>query len=601
MALIQPRIDQLLERAPDLAQQETFFVKRLGGFGDVIMALGAMNALRKARPNALIHFLTEDRFAPLARLCPFLDKVYTDAKDFMLAVQEFSNNRGKVILCDWTYALFGINREHQIDAFLKSSGFYAPSADKEAILRFEPEAATALRSKVATLLGNAPGRKILLHPSRGDSNRTWPLEHWNRLIDLILGHGDTPVLVGDNSSIPFKGVLKPSPRPGLLDLTNRLSFLELIALCWQADVFVSPDSGPVQVAGTTEIALVALYTTVPARCRLPFRSGYHMWKAIGLEPDCPHKGCYQVLIPKGPWRDKLQEAFRRDFVRPGSQATNKFMGEFCVLEEGSKFSCLANITPERVWGACQHLMDTNFEDLSKTVASAQEALHQGRAAEAVLLFQTTLDAYHLPDLKLDLASALILAGDIPGALQVLDALLEVHPSTDVFNLMAVATYLQDDAEEAERLGELAVSWNPQNLAAQANLALFRAHHAFESRDYLAGLFALETHFTHREQVPLEHRPRLLAEETAHILKGYLTIGLSQSTQAVDSFDAAARLNPESILAAFGLGEAHLLAGSVALAHQWYERALEIDPSFQPAADKLQGLASLSEPPLEMGT
>ena len=174
MPLIQPGIDQFIEPGENQARDEAYFVKRLGGFGDVIMALGALNAIRQARPEAHIYFLTEAKFAPLAQLCPFLTKVYSEPNDFMIALQEWSSNRKKVILCDWTYALFGINRDHQIDAFLKSSGFHAASRHKEAILRFEPATESNLIQKVDKLLARATGRRILLHPSRGDTNRTWP-------------------------------------------------------------------------------------------------------------------------------------------------------------------------------------------------------------------------------------------------------------------------------------------------------------------------------------------------------------------------------------------------------------------------------------------
>lgn len=591
MQLIQPQLDHLLDRDMGEQHQEAYFIKRLGGFGDVIMALGAINAIRKSRPNAEIHFLTESRYAPFAKLCPHVSVVHSDPKDYMTTMQDRTTGGWKVVLCEWQYAFSGINKDHQIDAFLKGSGFYAASKDKEAVLRFDTKAEEALVTKVRRLLPTTSGRRILLHPSRGDANRTWPRESWDKLIDLIVRQGHTPVLVGDNSSIPFKGVLRPTTRPEILDLTNKLSFLELMALCGEADVFVSPDSGPVQIAGATGIGLVALYTTVPARCRLPFRRGYHMWKAIGLEPTCPQKGCYQILTKPGPWTDKLQAAFRKDFIKPGGQATNTFMGEFCVMEPGCKFACLKEITPEAVWSACEKLLDVDHEMLLQNIASAQNALNHGLFAEAISGFHSCLETFYLPDLELDLASALIQVGDSAGAFKVLDETLKQHPSSDLFNLLAMATYLEDDAEEAERLGHLATGWNPYNLAAQANLALYRAHQAFEKAEFLEGLFALKEHFTFRKGVGPEAKARLHAEDLAHTLNGYLTIGLSQSNQAVDSFSLAVQLNPDSALAAHGLAEAHYSMGSTETARQWYERALAIEPGFEPAASKLNALNS----------
>ena len=401
--------------------------------------------------------------------------------------------------------------------------------------------------------------------------------------------------MGDNSSIPFKGVLKPEPRPGLLDLTNRLSFLELRVLCQRADVFVSPDSGPVQIAGTTGIGIVALYTTVPARCRLPFRAGYHMWKAIGVEPDCPRKGCYQTLIQNGPGRNQLQAAFRKDYLRPGSQATNKFMGEFCALDTPPTHICLKEMTPQRVWSACETLLALDCEALASHLAAAREALALGHHSEALAGFRACLQAFHLPDVQLDLAATLILSGNVHGALEWLDGMLESYPCVDVFNLMAVATYLLDDAEEAVRLGEIAISWNSNHHPAQANLALFRAHQAFEAGQHLEGLFALEAHFAHRRQASPECRPRMVPEDTAHILKGFLTIGLSQSPQARDSFRAAVELNPTNPLGHFGLAEAHYCLGAVPEAIDCYRHSLEVDATFEPAREKLNLLTGARAP------
>ena len=89
----------------------------------------------------------------------------------------------------------------------------------------------------------------------------------------------------------------------------------------------------------------------------------------------------------------------------------------------------------------------------------------------------------------------------------------------------------------------------------------------------------------------EASARLVSAVVAHILNGFLTIGVSQSNQAVDSFTRAVELNPASALAAHGLAEAHYSMGSTVVARHWYERALEIEPGFEPAAAKLNALNS----------
>ncbi|MBK8741330.1 MAG: hypothetical protein IPM02_18235 [Betaproteobacteria bacterium] len=132
---------------------------------------------------------------------------------------------------------------------------------------------------MATFPKLASGRaRVLLHPGGGDPNRTWPQKRWVELAQVLIAEGDQVVRIGAGSPGDGRWVLD-LPVPDILDAAQRLSLLATVALMRQADLLVSTDSGPVQLAAASDFSIVGLYSVVPGRNRLPFRHGQPMWHA----------------------------------------------------------------------------------------------------------------------------------------------------------------------------------------------------------------------------------------------------------------------------------------------------------------------------------
>ena len=473
------------------ARPMAFFVQRLGGLGDVVMALGALHALRAQHPDARIHLLTESRYADLASCSPHVDVVTSSPLNWNVLVHECATRKYQVRLVDLNAVEFGINRDHQVNAYLLAMGVHAPSADKSPVVALPEPARRRSEAKLKPLLASARPGRVLLHPGQGDRNRTWPADRWERLADLVLAAGHTPIVVGDGSSVPLKGVLSLKPRPGMLDLTNRLSFEDTLVLCGQAQVFVSPDSGPVQLAGLTDIGIVGLYSTVPARCRLPFRQGLFAWGAAGVEPTCPHKGCYQLFLKDETQIERLQKAARKDLQHPGCHATNNFMGDYCRLEQ-DKYRCLlVEITPERVWEACQGVLGTDWRAVAATVARARASADQGdgkAALEHLAQLPATLANPEVDHLR---AHALALMGEWHEATRAFSAALAAFPSADAFNRVGLIFHAIQRHEQSARLFRMALEWNGAYRPARVNETFAEARRCLESGEPLRGLMAME--------------------------------------------------------------------------------------------------------------
>ena len=328
--------------------QPGFFLTRLGGLGDVLMALAAVKAL-KLGTGARTALITAPAYRDLARACPHLDQVITSAPEAQAALADIRASAAVGRVRDLGSVQYGIQTQHQVDAYLAAFGLAAPAEAKSLELKL----AGAPRAAAAALLASFPpvpsGRsRILLHPAVGDPNRSWPQAHWLTLARALVEAGHQVIRVGHGCADPTRGILE-LPVPGLREGANHLDALGFTALCEAADLLVSSDSGPVQLAGASEIAILGLYTVVPGSCRLPFRHGQLAWRAAAVEASCPHFPCFHLML------DPEVMAPLTAAVAEGQLTGADLFAQWCVLEE--PYRCLQwEITPERVLEACRQLL-----------------------------------------------------------------------------------------------------------------------------------------------------------------------------------------------------------------------------------------------------
>ncbi|HCZ33339.1 MAG TPA: hypothetical protein DHV93_07715 [Holophagaceae bacterium] len=574
--------------SPEGSDQTVYAIERLGGLGDVIMALSAVAALRALDAHAIILFHTEPRYAELVTHSPHVDRVFTSGTEFNVAIQEYTRKNHFVSQHRLNGIAYGINKLHQVDAFLEALGLHAFPEHKSAVVAWPSKVMAQSRTKIQAALAGRPGRRIILHPANGDRNRKWSAAHWNALADRIIQSGDTPVLTGDDSAVPFKGILKLAPRPQMVDLTNRLSLPDLMALCQACDAFVSPDSGPVQVAGLTDIGIVGIYSTVPARCRLPFRHGQFGWRALGLVGDCPKAGCYHLFLKDGPEQQGLQDAIHQDLLHPGCQATNQFMGEYCPNQQ-DPYCCLEQVGPDRVWEACRRVADLDLASLAATRGRWQAAMDTRTWAEAIPALEQHLALFPTADITFRLALAQHHAGHHAKALELLMESLAKGPTAEGLNLLGLLTFAWGNHLEAESHFASAHRWMAPFAPAAANLALLEARTCLKEGRFSEGFSALAEFGRIRGNLTEPWLSHVLPPGEAELIRGYLVLGVSSGDTALKAFISAYMEKPTSHEAAFGLGEALRQKGNQEEAGKWYRTALKLAPDFQPAQERLAAL------------
>lgn len=277
-----------------LAEADALVLARYGGLGDVLMVLSACRAIKSVSDRP-IYFLTAPAFRDFAALCPFVDRVFTAEDD----VRAHAATRGHATLkvLDLAPVRFGISRLHQVDAYLEALNL-SPDDGAKGLAIDLPRAAEP--SVAAMRLAALPrtAKRVVLHAGLSDPNRTFPAAFWGDLADHCLAQGHAVIAIGRNHGPDGKGAERFTD-PRILDLGDALDLAGSLEVLRASDLLVSADSGPIQLAGASDIGIIGLYTTVGGEKRLPYRRGSFRHRAAAVGPDCAFSPCYRWMSDPG--------------------------------------------------------------------------------------------------------------------------------------------------------------------------------------------------------------------------------------------------------------------------------------------------------------
>ncbi len=118
---------------------------------------------------------------------------------------------------------------------------------------------------------------ILIHPVSTWPSRTWSAENWMNLTKQLNDKGYDVVSIGkDSSETGFFNVQKPvfnfEIKKGL-NLMNKTTISDCWYLMQSASAFVTMDSGLLHLAGTTNVPIIHLGSSIKPEFRIPYRYG----------------------------------------------------------------------------------------------------------------------------------------------------------------------------------------------------------------------------------------------------------------------------------------------------------------------------------------
>ena len=345
---------------------------RLREIGDVVFTTPAIRALRQHFPQAHISYVVEPLAAPVVERNPHLNEVIVvpkrsgvrgmlddvrviralRASGYDLAIDFHSGPRSSLMAWlsgapvrvgydvpgrGWMYTKRvarprGIRARHAVENqfdLLNAIGIPTPEPTySPAEMVVDGGAAAVVRERLSAVGVRGDDELIVIHVSAGNPFRRWPPDAFASLISMLLrGHPRRRVVVVAGPSDRDAAARVVGESLDRTDMTDRNRIVsaeftlgELRALMDRAALYIGGDSGPMHIASTSTVPIVALYGPT-----LPVRS--QPWRA----PQWPSEAAETEGLP----------------CRPCNQR---------VCEPGD-FRCLTRLTPEQVIEAAERALD----------------------------------------------------------------------------------------------------------------------------------------------------------------------------------------------------------------------------------------------------
>ena len=267
-----------------------------GALGDLVQAMGPLQAIRRHHPRAHVTLLTTPPFRDFLAACPWVDAVWTDTRPplwnlpaiLALARRLRAGRFARVYDLQTSsrssryLALFGRPRPEWSGI---AAGASHPHADphRDHMHTLDRQRGQLLAAGIADVpapaldwvpdgplpLDAGAGPFVLLVPG-GSAHRPekrWPVGRFAALAARLSGSGLRPVVVGGAAEAPLAQAIRATA-PDALDLTGRTSLVDLVRLGRRAAATVGNDTGPVHLLAVAGAPTVALFSRAsdPALC-----------------------------------------------------------------------------------------------------------------------------------------------------------------------------------------------------------------------------------------------------------------------------------------------------------------------------------------------
>jgi lipopolysaccharide heptosyltransferase I len=327
-------------------------IVRRSSLGDVIVALPALVALRRGFPDAYIAWLVEEHLADLLRGHDCLDEVLTirrhslrdprqwwretrevgrqlRARHFDLAVDlqglgksalmcYLSGARRRVGFANETRGVLGLpwmNERVPIDPGTAAVPRSLVMADYLGVPIYPVEFRYPLLPEARawaddfTPLADEPLVALVLGAST--PVKTWPVEHFARLTELLRKEGTQAVLIGAQAEAEREAAVQAALTTPALSAVGQTDLPRLAALLARADAVVAGDTGALHVATAVGTPVVGLYGPTSPALTGPYGAQHRvLWDEptcgpCGRRPRCSDYHCMSDLTP-----ERVAEAVR---------------------------------------------------------------------------------------------------------------------------------------------------------------------------------------------------------------------------------------------------------------------------------------------------
>ena len=262
--------------------------------GDTIAAIPTLRKISEAHDNKKITVFTSKPFLfeghPLVDFALPLDQInkeeYFIHRTFMPLVGKTHDINGEAI--EFRYSNMDLRQFHAV-----SLGFTLKESDMEMDLYIESPRELPVKDYV------------IIHPTHTWPTRTWEQEKWQEFVNRLNERGIPVVAIGrDSSEVGHFNTDKPVMP---IDIKLGVNLLndpnnDPAELRWmmnhRAKAVVTMDSGILHIAGTTDVNIIQLGSSIDNKLRAPYRNGSQDYKydfiAGGCEIFCSSNQKYNI-------------------------------------------------------------------------------------------------------------------------------------------------------------------------------------------------------------------------------------------------------------------------------------------------------------------
>ena len=297
----------------DPSQLRRLLIVKLSSIGDVVHALPVAVALRRRYPQAHISWAAEDWTAPLLRGHPAIDRIVAFptmrwrcfgprwVQSYWQAVHDLRSasydvsidlqgllKSAAVALLSRAPLRIGLHEQregahlvsravprhpgrlHVVEDYLRCAEFLGASPTPVSFaLPVQPDARATINKRLSEMdvAGGAP--LIVINPSASAAWKTWPVEHWARVANVLSTTGVIILVGGAAQKAVHAEVARRAGRP-VHDLTGRTTLTELVALLDRCTIHIAPDTGSAHIAAALGRPVVGLYGPTPIWRKAPY-------------------------------------------------------------------------------------------------------------------------------------------------------------------------------------------------------------------------------------------------------------------------------------------------------------------------------------------
>jgi ADP-heptose:LPS heptosyltransferase len=135
-----------------------------------------------------------------------------------------------------------------------------------------------------------PKRYIVIHPTKTWPSRTWPFKNWQKLTNMLNDNNIEVISIGkDSSEIGTYNTQKPvfniKIKKGI-NLLNKLTIHQTWHIINNSMMLIAMDSGILHLAGTTDVNIIQLGSSINPFFRTPYRNSSQSYKLTYIKGDC---------------------------------------------------------------------------------------------------------------------------------------------------------------------------------------------------------------------------------------------------------------------------------------------------------------------------